>query len=176
MRWRKISHGQPAIKRLPVTVTVQIRPATPNDIPAILELVAQYWEFEQIDGFDGDRVGKALKRLLESPRLGAGWLAENEGEAAGYLLAVYVFSLEHRGMTAEIDEFFVVPAQRGNGVGVRLLRAAEAEFIRAGCSNVSLQLSRGNESARTFYHRQGYGERSGFELLDKSLLIGDPER
>jgi GNAT superfamily N-acetyltransferase len=91
------------------------------------------------------------------------------GKPAGYLLAVYVFSLEHLGVTAEIDEFFVLPSCRGHGAGSQLLQAAEAEFARMKCTNVSLQLGRGNDTARTFYRRQGYSERAGFELLDKML-------
>jgi hypothetical protein len=98
-----------------------------------------------------------------------------EGAAVGYLLAVYVFSLEHLGLTAEIDELFVLPSQRGRGVGAELLRCAEAEFLRAGCTNVSLQLSRGNDAARAFYHRHGYSERSAYELLDRMLHEPTPD-
>ena len=87
----------------------------------------------------------------------------------GYVLAVYVFSLEHLGLTAEIDELFVLPARRGQGVGAQQLRAAEAEFVRRGCTNAALQLSRTNQPAREFYLRQAYRARSGYELLDKSL-------
>lgn len=150
-------------------MTAQIRQATVADIPAILSLVAEYWRFEQLEGVDEARVSEALERLFSDPRLGAGWLAKEDGVAIGYLLGVYVFSLEHEGMTAEIDEFFVRSSQRGSGVGAMLLAEAEAEFRRAGCTNVSLQLSRGNDSARRFYHRHGYRERDGFELLDKML-------
>lgn len=146
-----------------------IRPATPSDVPALLPLVADYWRFEGLSGFEPQRVAPQLERLLSEPRLGAGWIALREGEAVGYLLAVYVFSLEHLGLTAEIDEFFVVPSRRGQGVGAELLRVAESEFLRLGCTNVSLQLSRSNDAARAFYHRQGYAERAGYELLEKTL-------
>ena len=50
-----------------------------------------------------------------------------------------------------------------------LLRVAEEEFLQAGCTNVSLQFSRGNEAARGFYRRHAYTERAGYELLDKRL-------
>jgi GNAT superfamily N-acetyltransferase len=105
----------------------------------------------------------------EDPRLGSGWIAFARGEAVGYLLAVYVHSLEHLGLTAEIDEFFVLPSARSKGLGEALLRLAEAEFLRRGCTNVALQLGRGNERARLFYRALGYRERAGFELLDKML-------
>lgn len=87
----------------------------------------------------------------------------------GYLLAVYVFSLEHLGLTAEIDEFFVRHEQRGRGFGARLLQSAESEFQAVRCTNVSLQLGRANAEAREFYRRRGYVERCGYELLDKDL-------
>ncbi len=146
-----------------------IRQATSDDVPLLLPLVADYWAFEDIPGFDLPRVSAQLARLLGEPRLGCGWIAFVGDMPVGYLLGVYVFSLEHLGLTAEIDEFFVQPQHRGQGIGVDLLKVAELAFINAGCTNVSLQLSRDNDSARAFYHRHGYTERSAYELLDKML-------
>jgi GNAT superfamily N-acetyltransferase len=148
---------------------MEIRPVTVKDVPSLLPLVEQYWIFEDVAGFDGVAVARELERLCADPLLGSGWIATVKGAAVGYLLAVYVFSLEHLGLTAEIDEFFVLPSARGNGVGEALLRQAEDEFARRGCTNVSLQLGRGNDRARAFYRAHGYGERAGFELLDKTL-------
>ena len=153
-------------------MSAEIRPVAAADIPALVPLVEQYWIFEDIEGFDAARVGRGIGALLADPRLGSGWIARVKGQAVGYLLAVYVFSLEHLGLTAEIDEFFVLPSARGRKVGEELLRLAEAEFVRRKCTNVSLQLGRGNERARAFYRRQGYGARAGFELLDKMLPRG----
>ena len=150
-------------------MSAEIRPVTAANIPALLPLVEQYWIFEDIQGFDPPSVRRELARLLGDPRLGSGWIASVKGQAVGYLLAVYAFSLEHLGLTAEIDEFFVLPSARGRRVGEELLKLAEAEFVRRQCTNVSLQLGRGNDRARVFYRRQGYGERAGFELLDKML-------
>jgi GNAT superfamily N-acetyltransferase len=147
----------------------EIRPAGAADVPALLPLVEQYWIFEDIAHFDPTRVGRALGRALSDPDLMSGWVASARGQAVGYLLAVYVFSLEHLGLTAEIDEFFILPSARGKGLGESLLRHAEAEFLRRGCTNVALQLGRGNERARLFYRALGYREREGFELLDKML-------
>jgi GNAT superfamily N-acetyltransferase len=146
-----------------------IRKATEADARVLLPLVQEYWRFEDISGFEPSRVGTQLQRLLSDAQLGAGWIAFDDGVEVGYLLAVYVFSLEHLGITAEIDEFYVLPPYRGRGIGAKLLEAAEPEFWRVGCTNVSLRLSRQNSAARTFYHRYQYAERSGYELLDKML-------
>lgn len=148
----------------------RILQATPNDVHALLPLIASYWGFEGITGFEPERVAAQLTRLLANPSLGAGWFAVVDGETVGYLLAVHVFSLEYLGLTAEIDEFFVLSSQRGSGIGAKLLAVAETELLQRGCTNISLQLSRGNNSAREFYHRLGYTDRAGYELLDKVLM------
>ena len=150
-------------------MTADIRPVAQGDIAALLPLVEQYWIFEDIRDFDSASVRRELERACADASLASAWIAYARGKAVGYLLAVYVFSLEHLGLTAEIDEFFVLPSARGKGIGDALLRLAEAEFLRRGCTNVSLQLGKGNDEARVFYRAHGYGERAGFELLDKTL-------
>jgi len=146
-----------------------IRRAVAADIPALVALVGLYWDFEHIDGFDEKRTRTVLGSFLANPALGCGWIAEHSGKTVGYLLACYVFSLEHGGMTAEIDEFFVLPSHRGSGLGRRMLTNAEGTFLEVGCTNVALQLGRGNDAARAFYRRSGYRERDGYELMDKML-------
>ena len=152
--------------------TPTIRRATLSDVTNLLDLVEEYWSFENIPGYDPARVGPQLRRLLTETHLGGGWMALDNGTPVGYLLAVYVFSLEHLGLTAEIDELFVRPQGRAKGIGGKLLQAAEAAFVTAGCTSVALQLARSNESGRAFYLRHGYSSRSGYELLDKRLTVG----
>ncbi len=146
-----------------------IQPATVDDIDSLLPMVEQYWRFENIEGFDPARVRALLTRVLDDASLGRAWIARVYGEPAGYLLSVYVFSLEHQGITAEIDEFFVIPQHRGLGIGAGMLAAAEAQFRIEGCTNVSLQLGRSNEAARKFYQQHGFEDRAGFELVSKLL-------
>ena len=149
-----------------------IRPATVADIPALARLVEQYWKFEQIAGFSRVDVEARLVELVAAPDLGAAWVALHDDELCGYLLAVHVFSLEHGGLMAEIDELFVLPSHRATGIGGVLLRTAEDALGRRGCVRIQLQLGAGNEAARAFYHHHGYRERSAYELLDKPLPIG----
>jgi len=146
-----------------------MRPATVADVPALAGLVGEYWAFEGIDGFDQARVEKVLGEFLAGPALGRAWIAEDRGEAVGYLLACFVFSVEHGGLTAEIDEFYLKPAHRGSGLGRSLLEVAEAALRAAGCTNVALQVGRGNDAGQAFYRSCGYSTRSGYELLDKNL-------
>lgn len=152
-----------------MTEGMKIQPAGPTDVEVLLPMVEQYWRFEAIEGFDAARMRKLLTRVLEDEHLGRAWVATIYGEPAGYLLAVYVFSLEHQGVTAEIDEFFVLPAHRGLGLGHQMLAVAEAQFRVEGCTNVSLQLGRSNDEARKFYRSNGFEDRAGFDLVSKKL-------
>src|SRR5262245_52899655 len=105
---------------------LQIRQATVEDVPVLLPLVERYWAFDGIAGFDSALVAEQLAGLFSEARLGCGWVAAVDGQPVGYLLAVYVFSLEHHGLTAEIDELMVLEQHRGQGVGAALLRIAES--------------------------------------------------
>jgi len=145
-----------------------IRCASTEDIPVLLDLVEQYWQFEQVEGFSGPEVEAALSQLLQNSELGQIWVAVTEdGDTIGYLSAVYVFSLEHKGMTAEIDELFVVPGTRSQGVGNQLLHEAEALFQEKSITNASLQIGKQNTQAQAFYLRHGFKIREGFGLLEK---------
>src|SRR5260370_33297054 len=150
-------------------VSPQIRAGLPSDVPQLMPLVAQYWHFEGIPGFDAATLVPLLARLASQPELGAIWVADAGGELVGYLIAMYIFSLEQKGLIAEIDEFFVAPAARTFGVGAALLDVAESDLARAGSSFLQLQLGKDNCCARAFYRRCGSSARVWYELLDNRL-------
>jgi len=116
---------------------VAVRCAQGSDVPQLLALVRRYWQFEGLGTFDALRLEVLLQELIRSPVRGQVWVAERTGTLCGYLVLVYVVSLEHQGLMAEIDELFVLPdARRGPGerapwrggscAGARGLRAAAA--------------------------------------------------
>ncbi len=146
-----------------------VRCAQASDVPQLLALVRRYWQFEGLGHFDALRLEVLLQELIGSPVRGQVWVAERAGALCGYLVLVYVVSLEHQGLMAEIDEFFVLPEARGAGLGSELLAAAEGALARAGCVRLQLQLAVTNDAARVFYARRGYQARTGYGLLDKSL-------
>jgi GNAT superfamily N-acetyltransferase len=146
-----------------------VRTAVLADVPALAELVREYWTFESIPDFDATRVAGLLRSFLGDPKAGCCLVAELDARVCGYLLASYVFSLEHGGTMAEVDELFVVEAQRGNGTGTRLLEAAVSAMKTAGLVRLQLQLGEQNTGGRSFYTRHGFRRRAGYQLLDRSL-------
>ena len=139
------------------------------DVAGVTALVERYWEFESIEGFDGPRIDALLRGLLSQPQRGACWVADVEGRLKGYVLASFMFSLEHGGLMAEIDEVFVTQEMRSTGLGSLLVAQVERELAQQGLVRLQLQLGVGNHRARAFYERRGFRRRAGYELLDKPL-------
>lgn len=73
------------------------------------------------------------------------------------------FSVESDGYEMDasrgiVENLYVEPDVRGEGVGASLLSAAESALASRGVEVVSLEVLAANERARAFYDREGYGE------------------
>jgi ribosomal protein S18 acetylase RimI-like enzyme len=146
-----------------------IREATRRDIQSIAALVGQYWEFEGIENYESDRIVGLLEKVIDSPGLGKLWVSEIGDGLCGYLLVTFSLSLEYGGLMAQIDEFYVSKPYRSLGIGNKLLQKSEFDLNAMSIVRIELQLGRNNNKAREFYHRHGFLERDGYELLDKPL-------
>lgn len=71
------------------------------------------------------------------------------------------FSLDHGGLERDetrgvVDNLFVEPDRRGEGVGSALLAAAERALHEAGAVEIALEAMATNDRARSFYRNHGY--------------------
>jgi GNAT superfamily N-acetyltransferase len=71
--------------------------------------------------------------------------------------------------SAEIAGLVVDEAERGRGIGPRLLRAAEDRARRWGCRALRVRSNVIRERAHGFYRREGYGEIKQQRVFEKSL-------
>jgi GNAT superfamily N-acetyltransferase len=147
-----------------------IRRARDSDIEAIASLVARYWEFENIPGFARSRTVTLLADFLAHSERGHCWVAEIGRDLVGYLLVVLVFSLEHGGLMAEVDELFVVPEKRSLAIGAAILSEACQAMARRGIAQLQLQLAISNMRAKHFYEAHGFRPVSGYTLWQKPLI------
>lgn len=83
-------------------------------------------------------------------------VAWDDGEPVGH--AHIAWAETHLGVP-EIQDVFVLPERRRQGIASQLTRAAEAEARTRGWESMSLSVSQeGNESARCLYAQLGYAE------------------
>ena len=105
---------------------------------------------------------------------GAMFLAELDGEAAGYVccyaghdddMMIHAEARPH-GYVADI---FVAPGQRGRGVGAAMLAAAEDYLAGLGFKQVRLSVLAANADARAVYEKRGY---RAYEVIYEKPLGG----
>jgi GNAT superfamily N-acetyltransferase len=129
--------------------------ATAADIPQVLPMMRDFYEFERLD-FNEDRSRRLLAALVSDERLGRLLLFHFDGELTGYLVLGFGFSLEFHGTVALLDEFYVLPAFRGRGIGGAAVEFA-AEICRsAGIRCLQLEADYFNQRAHDFYLRSGF--------------------
>lgn len=99
-------------------------------------------------------VGVLTTRLREH-LAGASLFAIVYGDL-GLALASLRPSPWYDGPAVLLDELYVVPHERGHGIGTQLLRAVEAELLRRGGDALEINVDGEDTDARRFYERHGY--------------------
>ena len=152
-----------------------IRPLKYRDLPKLLKLAHAYWKFENIQGFSPKQYQRLAVKILKNPSLGRIWIAVERNRLIGYLVVVFLMSLEYGGTAGEIDELYVESSERGRGVGGALLKAAGKTLLRKGVGQVSLRVGKSNSQGIRFYKNLGFRKRNEFLVMDRKKKKGDCE-
>jgi len=134
-------------------VTIGIRRATPDDLTAVLELVAEYCATD-CHTFDPGTATAGIEPLLADDRYGTIWLAHHGDRPVGYAVVTWGWSLEVGGLDVVLDEIYV--RHRGNGTGSRLLEVLERDCRERDVKRIFMETERPNDDARRLYERHGY--------------------
>jgi GNAT superfamily N-acetyltransferase len=141
-----------------------IRKAATNDAEALTTLIRGIGWFERFNAepFDAarDRLASHLD-MCSADDSHSLYVAVGESDAlVGYASVHWLPYLFLPGPEGFVSELFVQNAQRGMGVGARLLEMVVQEARARGCSRLQLINFRHRESyQRQFYTKQGWEER-----------------
>ena len=149
-------------------MTPALQAAKIDDLTQLIDLVAAYRHEEQ-EPFDRRRVAETLTRLIESDSLGRAWLIKLDEETIGYLLLCFGYSLEFLGRDAFIDELFIIPERRGQGLGKIILRQALQEATALDVKMLHLEVEHGNTPAERLYRSAGFIGREKYYLMSAPL-------
>ncbi|UFP92917.1 GNAT family N-acetyltransferase [Gloeobacter morelensis] len=133
----------------------------------LLTLVEEFCIADQ-HPFDATAIETALIELLTNPVMGSVWLISNDQHILGYALLTLGFSLEYRGKDAFVDELYIRPAYRRQGIGTKTLKFLETFCRNLGVRALHLEVEKGNHEAQTLYRKAGY-EDQGRILLNKRI-------
>jgi ribosomal protein S18 acetylase RimI-like enzyme len=112
----------------------------------------------------------ALEPLLEDSTIGDVWVVEEE-KILGYLVITWGWGIESGGREALIDEIFITPNSRGQGLASALVRASLERAKSLGTKAVFLETEADNPESRALYERLGFKAESSVWM--RSLLEAD---
>lgn len=148
----------------------QVEQATLADFEAALSLLNRFFREE---GFrtPGEQIRRQIGRLLRSPD-SALFLAWEQGRPIGVATVTTTEGIE-LGLSAELEDLYVLPEKRGKGAG-RALIWAVADWCRLrGCSLVSVVVTPEGQAAHDLI---GYYRARGFEETGRTLLFHSLDR
>ncbi|QGV79646.1 GNAT family N-acetyltransferase [Streptomyces ficellus] len=145
---------------------LEIRPAAPTDIPAIVAMLADDPLGAQRESPDDlTPYTTAFERLSGDPNQHLA-VAVRDGRVVGTLQLTIIPGLSRRGATRSIIEGVRIHAdERGGGLGTQLIEWAIAESRRQDCRLVQLTSDATRTDARRFYERLGFeASHVGFKM------------
>jgi ribosomal protein S18 acetylase RimI-like enzyme len=121
-----------------------IREAKPADLDALIELENR--------SFAGDRLSRRSLRHLLGTGTATMLVDEENDRIRGYALVLY----NKDTSLARLYSLVVDAASRGQGLGLRILEAAEKDALDNECVIMRLEVRKDNEAAIGLYRRNGY--------------------
>lgn len=137
------------------TPAITLRPATRADIPQILDFIRGLAEYEKLA-----HEAVATPALLETHLFGERpaaevVIADADGVPAGFALFFHSFSTFLGQPGLYLEDLFVLPSQRGLGIGRQLMVHLAQLAVARGCGRFEWSVLDWNEPAIRLYRSLG---------------------
>ncbi len=132
-----------------------IRPASPEDVPAIHALLLELAEFEQITDWVEATEDSTHEALFGERPTAEALVAEREGQ----IVATAVFFQNYSTFVGRpglyLEDIYVQPAHRSAGIGQAMLQELANIAEARGCGRMEWTVLDWNQRAIDFYEKQG---------------------
>jgi GNAT superfamily N-acetyltransferase len=135
--------------------SLNIRPATPADIPQILAFIRELADYEKEPASALATHADLLRDGFTDPVRFHCLIAEWNTQPAGFALYFYNYSTWRGHAGIYLEDLFVRPAFRGKGIGKALLTTVAAIAVAEGCPRLEWAVLDWNTPAIDFYHSVG---------------------
>lgn len=140
-----------------------VRPATPDDVGAVVGLVHELADYERAADECGLTAGQLHAALFgPDPCAGALVAVAGDGAVVGCAIWFRTFSTWEGVAGMHLEDLYVAPGHRGDGHGFRLLAALAAECARRGWARLEWNVLDWNDPAIGFYRALGAGPNEGW--------------
>lgn len=145
-----------------------VEKATATDIPALTDLLAALFSQEAEFSPDREAQRRGLTRIIENSETGLVLVARQNGRVVGMANLLFTISTALGERVALLEDMVVAPANRGAGIGTKLLSEAISVARSQNCRRITLLTDRSNEFAQRFYAKQGFAVSS---MIPMRLLL-----
>jgi GNAT superfamily N-acetyltransferase len=145
-----------------------IRPATPEDAPDIVRLINALAEYEKLLHESHPDAGLLAQQLDPHSRPSIEALVAHDdatGRCIGFALFFHNYSTFLTNFGIFLEDLFVEPDFRGQGVGFALFRRLAGIAQERGCKRLDWNVLDWNEQAISFYNRIGATALSDWQTM-----------
>ena len=136
-----------------------LRAAEPRDVPAIVGLISELAEFENLTHLLKVTPAKLHPQLFGERPAAEAVVVEATGEGAGEVVAFALFFTNFSTFLAQpglyLEDLYVKPARRGQGIGEALLTHLARLAVQRDYGRFEWSVLDWNENATRFYQRMG---------------------
>jgi GNAT superfamily N-acetyltransferase len=130
---------------------MQIREALPGDEKAIFDLIYALAVYEKAPEQVTNTPNQLRKDLFED-KICHAFVAEEEHQIIGFSL-YYISYSTWKGKCLYLEDFFVIPEKRKNGIGEKLFHKTVEKARELGVKRMDWQVLEWNEPALAFYKK-----------------------
>jgi GNAT superfamily N-acetyltransferase len=132
-------------------------PATPQDVPQLVQLLNILFGIEQDFRADPEKQERGLRKLLATPEKAVIMTARDaHGNVIGMVSAQLVISTAEGAYSAWIEDMVIAEGWRTQGIGRRLLSSALDWARSRGATRAQLLVDLDNEPALGYYDHLGW--------------------
>lgn len=147
--------AQPLSELAATTTSLNIRQATAEDMPALWRLLHHKAEFDKkLDTLSATSETLAV-HFFGQPNYIEAIVAESEAEVVGFASFFYNYSTFLTKPGLYIDDLFILPSHRRQGLGKAMLAHLAQLTIKRDCGRLEWLVAVWNENAQAFYQRLG---------------------
>jgi GNAT superfamily N-acetyltransferase len=132
-----------------------LRFAKPGDCDVLFKLIKALAEYEKLSHAVTGNATELEEHLFGSPRYVEAILAEYTGQAVGFALFFHNYSTFLTKPGIYLEDLFVLPEYRRQGIGKALLTKLAQIAVERGCGRLEWSVLDWNEPAIAFYQRMG---------------------
>jgi GNAT superfamily N-acetyltransferase len=133
-----------------------IAPAREADLGELLGLMRAYCDFYEVTPGDDELLAISRALIADPAHEGVQFVArDSAGQAVGFATLYWTWSTTTACRIGVMNDLFVAPGARGQGVAERLIEACRTQSARHGARRLTWQTAPDNVRAQTVYERVG---------------------